>query len=110
MKVFELNPIANQRIQVTVEQNTYEFRFRTFNSMVFADIDINGLAVARSVRCLPFSLIIPYRFMEEMGNFYFTTSDNKYPSHEDYSGGCQLVYLSHDELWLMRDAWSKLHG
>lgn len=110
MQFYELNPIPNQRIQTTVEGNTYDFRFRTFNDMVFVDIEINGYAVAKSVRCLPYSLIIPYKHMEEKGNFYFTTSDNKYPSYKDFSGGCQLVYLENGELSLMREAWNKLHG
>lgn len=109
MKSFTLTRVANQRITLTVDENTYAFRFRTFNEMLFADVEINGEAVAYGVRCCPYSFIIPYRFMEQKGNFFFTSEDGKYPTYKDFGGGVVLAYIPHDQLDDMRKRWVRLH-
>ncbi len=110
MKMYNLNRRANQRIQIIEEQNSYEFRFRTFNGMLFADVAVNGVDVAKSVRCCPYSLIVPYRHMERKGNFFFSSESGEYPSYKDFGNGCKLFYISYEELDGMRTRWEKLHG
>lgn len=109
MKSFTLTKVANQRIAVTVDGNTYGFRFRTFNEMLFADVEINGAAVAYGVRCCPYSFIIPYRHMEQRGNFFFTADDGKYPTYRDFGGGVVLAYIPYEQLDDMRKRWERLH-
>lgn len=99
---YELEPNPNQRVSITQGTHIYEFRLRTFNGMLYADVSVDGVEKAKGVRCVPYGFVIPFPCMEVAGNFVFSSSEKHYPNYKDFGSTCHLYYLTAEEVAVAR--------
>lgn len=94
----EIQKIPNQEFSVEINEVRYLLRIRTFKEMTFMDITINDELVKGSVRCCPNTLVIPYDYLTEGGNFIWQCLNNDYPSYEKFGDTQFLNYLTDEEI------------
>lgn len=90
----------NQNFSTVVDGFRFDITLNTAFDMLFATVDINGVRVKTTCRCINGQFIVPYAayLPEGCGNFLFYTKDDNYPSYKNFNNTCFLVYLSADEI------------
>lgn len=90
-----LSKVPNQSFSTTVNGHLFEFEFRTFRSIMYANVSIDGLLVQAGARCIPDTSLFGGEVNAlASGVFMFLCIDGNYPSFEDFDGTtCRFVYI-----------------
>ncbi len=104
MKSIQLSNIPNQNFNIQLDDNRYDITFKQANNVMAVTIIRNNETIVSGSRCLPISLLIPYRHLENgMGNFIFTTLNDDYPFYDQFGSTQFLYYISNAELEALRN-------
>lgn len=101
MYAYDINPESpNQFFTIVMSGYTIGVTLQTNDGVCYASIDIDGIRVKTSVRCVNNQPIIPYKayIPEDIGNLFFYCADEDYPSFVNFNTSCILVYLSPSEI------------
>lgn len=90
--------VPNQSFNVTIGNDDYNIRLRSFRNSTFASITRNGLTVINSILCLPNSLLIPFMYLTSGGNFYWECIDGEYPIYTNFTQTQRLLWFSDSEI------------
>lgn len=107
MYAFPLNQSSpNQSFTTVVDGFTFDITLQTAFGILFATVDIDGVRVKTSCRCINQQWIVPYPayLPEGCGNFMFLVNGEQYPNYGDFNSTCVLVYFSADEIKEMQNA------
>lgn len=99
-----LQTIANQSLNIVLDQNNYNIRLHACedtNSLVYGitavDIIRNNIVIVSGMRAVAGTPLIPYSYLES-GNFIFVTQNDEYPNWNYFGINQYLIYASQAEL------------
>lgn len=98
MRTIPLSRVPNQELSVTLDQNRWLLRIKVGTGMMAADIYLNGEPVLLGQRLVAGTPLIPYRHLQENGNFWFLTEGDKAPWWQRFGVDQVLTYASQGEL------------
>ena len=98
IKKISLNLTPNQSFGVTIDEVNYNIALKLFDGVTYATISLDNVVVCNSIPCVANSLLIPYEYMTNGGNFYWACQDGAYPFYEKYNDEHLLIYLTDDEI------------
>lgn len=92
--------VPNQKFNTNINGHTFEFEFRTFRGIMYANVLIDSTLVDAGVRCMPNQSLFPGKVNYLAGGiFQFKCLDGAYPSYEGFDGTtCRFVYIPNSEL------------
>lgn len=93
--------IPNQTFSTNLDNRFYNITLKSMGGITTAIIERDGVIVVQNTRVVSGSLVIPYKYLEN-GNFFMTTLNQVYPSYEQFGISQFLIYLSPDELNVLR--------
>lgn len=95
-----LSKVPNQRFTTNVNGHTFEFSFRTFRGLIYANVTIDGVMYHAGAMCIPNDSL----FNSEVnhvanGIFRFDCIEDEYPKYNNFDGTtCKFVYIPFLEL------------
>lgn len=89
----DLIAVPNQSLTFTEGDNFWELRIITLDSMMGADVHLNGTPVVLGQRIVSGAPILPYEYLGEHGNFAILTQDDDLPWWENFTVDQQLVFI-----------------
>lgn len=95
-----LSKVPNQRFTTTVNGSQFEFSFRSFRGLMYANVTINGVLRQAGVRCVPNENLFKSTVnLAADGIFRFDCLDDSYPSYTGFDGTtCRFVYVPFSEM------------
>ena len=98
METIELTYKGDQKFYVIVNGIRIDFRLHRFRDVIYADIWIDNEIIAYSVRCVPFGKLLPIQYESKVGNFFFQTTDDEYPTYDNLGVSCNFIHISETEI------------
>ncbi|WP_373568872.1 phage baseplate plug family protein [Pseudomonas chlororaphis] len=98
MRDIPLSAIPNQDLTVTLDSNRWTLRIKAGINIMLADIYLNDAPLLMGQRLVAGTPLIPYRFLQGSGNFWFLTENDELPWWERFGVDQLLTYASAGEL------------
>lgn len=98
MRDIPLSKIPNQELSVTLDSIRWTLRVKVGGNIMFADIYLDDSPVLLGQRLVAGTPLIPYRFLQGNGNFWFLTENDELPWWERFGIDQLLTYASAGEL------------
>ncbi|MCO8160982.1 hypothetical protein NRB16_24445 [Pseudomonas sp. LJDD11] len=98
MRTIPLSRVPNQEFTVTLLQNRWTLRVRVGIGMMMADIYLNDAPLLLGQRLVAGTPLIPYRHLQDHGNFWLLTEADQSPWWERFGVDQLLVYAAAGEL------------
>jgi len=102
MQLVPIQAVPNQSFSLTLDGNNYVLGIKYTNGCMSVSIVRNTVQIIENMRVVAGQLVIPFRYLES-GNFFFTTANQQLPNYEQFNITQQLIYLSADELAILRE-------
>ncbi|MDR0675643.1 MAG: hypothetical protein LBF97_01195 [Elusimicrobiota bacterium] len=93
-----LEVLPNQEINVMLDNVEYILTIQTIKDMTIISITRDNEIILTSQKCVPFILLINYKYLTKGGNFIFDCQDSEYPFWTKFGEKHRLYYLSDEEL------------
>lgn len=103
MNLVDIQSIPNQKFSVTLENSFYDIAIKEANGAMAIDIVRDGVAIVTGQRIVAGTMIIPYLYLET-GNFFMINMADSLIYYPEFSVSQFLVYLSRQDLEVMRTA------
>lgn len=97
MREIPLNPVPNQRLQITVDDNRWDLTIKVARNMMVCDIRRNDEVVMLATRATTDAPLIPYYHLASAGNFAFITERDALPWYEEFGKTQSLVFWGSDD-------------
>ncbi len=98
-KIIELQPIATQTLEITINSQRYSLRIVEIGGNMAADVLLNDVSIVRGVRLVANNLVILYPHLRGVGgDFMMSTQDDEIPYYTSFGLTQFLIYLAPDEL------------
>lgn len=94
-----LSKVPNQSFTTSVNGHLFEFTFRTFRGIMYANATVDGALVQAGARCVTDESVFngTVNALAD-GTFSFICADGQYPSYEGFDGTtCRFVYVPYSE-------------
>ena len=99
MLYISLRKTPNQQVGTVIDGVSYTLNFRTTaHGILLVDLTVGSELLFSSQRCVANSLVIPYPYLTNGGNFYFLCTDNEYPDFNKFNDAHILLYLTDEEI------------
>lgn len=84
---YELAKLPNQKFDTTIGDNNFEFRLRTFRSIIYLDVSINGELIQAGVRGVGNQSLFNVEVNRAAGGvFMFECLSDDMPNYNDFDG------------------------
>lgn len=104
MRQIPLQPVPNQSLSFTQDENRWEVTIKQAATSMIADVTINDVRVISGVRIPGDDFILPYTYMGVLqGNLMLTTQQELLPDWELFGQTQQLFYWTPDEMKALAD-------
>ena len=104
MRQIPLQPVPNQSLSFTQDENRWEVTIKQAVTSMIADVTINDVRVISGVRIPGDDFILPYTYMGVMqGNLMLTTQQELLPDWQLFGQTQQLFYWTPDEMKALAD-------
>ena len=104
MRQIPLQPVPNQSLSFTQNENRWEVTIKQAVTSMIADVTINDVRVISGVRIPGDGFILPYTSMGVLqGNLMLTTQQEFLPDWELFGQTQQLFYWTPDEIKALAD-------
>jgi hypothetical protein len=97
-----LQPVANQSFTVTLGGSRYAFALKESNGIMCADVVRDEVELLHGHRLVASAPMLPYRFLQDRGNFVLLTENDELPYYTQFGYTQQLVYLTADEVGTLK--------
>ncbi|MBE5250938.1 hypothetical protein [Mixta mediterraneensis] len=97
MREIPLNPVPNQRLQITIDDNRWDLTIKVARNMMVCDIRRNDEVVMLATRATTDAPLIPYSYLTPAGNFAFITERDALPWYEEFGKTQSLVFWGSDD-------------
>lgn len=99
MQTVPLRPLANQTLQVLLDNQACTIDLHQTPYGIFFDLSVNGTAIVRRVICQNRNRLVRSKYLGFSGDLVFTdTQGNLDPVYSGLGERYQLVWLSADEV------------
>lgn len=98
MDLIELARVPNQSFSVTLEGVRWDITIKQAREVMIVDISRDSIEILRGQRIVAGTPIIPYRYLQEDGNFLLLTDGDELPNWERFEVDQQLIYASAAEI------------
>lgn len=101
MTQITLAQVEDQTVHIVLGKVIYFVRLWAFREMMYADISHGGERIVSSLRILPNTWIIPFKYMADGGNFRFETNQadkNEYPFYTGFNTKFKLCTYTNNEM------------
>ena len=94
-----MSNVPNQMFNTNINGHNFEFRFRTFRGIMYADVRVDGTLMQSGAKCIPNQpLFLGTVNALADGAFMFICMDELYPSYELLDGTtCRFIYTPSSE-------------
>lgn len=93
-----LQPVANQSLTVTLEGSRYGLTLKETHGVMSLDVVRDEVELLRGHRVVAAAPLLPYRFLQDGGNFVLLTENDELPYYAQFGFTQQLVYLTAAEV------------
>lgn len=95
-----LSKVPNQTFTTNINGSSFEFSFRSFRGLMYANVTIDGVLRQAGVRCVPNANLFKSAVNIAAGGiFRFNCLDDSYPSYTGFDGTtCRFVYVPFSEV------------
>lgn len=97
MREIDLAQEPNQTLSVVLDGQRWDITLKVGQSMMFIDLQIDGVYLLRGQRLVADQAVIPYRYLIGPGNFVLTTNNEENPWWEKFGVSQFLIYVSKNE-------------
>lgn len=98
MRNISLDAVPNQELSVTLDGNRWDITIKECNGVMCCTLRLNDVTLLSGQRIVAGSPLIPYRYMQDSGNFWLLTEDDELPYYTLFGVDQQLVYASAGEI------------
>jgi hypothetical protein len=98
MMEIPLQAVANQSLTVTLEGSRFALTLKETHGVMALDVERDGVELLRGHRIVPAAPLLPYRFLQDGGNFVLLTENDELPYYTQFGFSQQLVYLTAAEV------------
>lgn len=97
MQEIPIIAIANQTLNVDLEERQFTITLKEAVGCMVADVVIDGVPVITGSRVLAGEPIIPFAYLQD-GNFILSTMGEVLPFWDEFGVSQHLFYLTNDEM------------
>lgn len=98
-----LTNTPNQAFSISIGVHFYDFTIQETSGCMSVTIVRDNLLIVSGSRAVAASPVIPYQYLEDdAGNFVFLTQNEELPYYDQFGITQSLVYVSNDELEVLR--------
>lgn len=102
MRTIPLTAIPGQQFTVTLDDVRFALTIKEARGVMVCDLSANSEVVLSGTRVLAGEMIIPYRYLEDAGNFILMTINDELPDWRQFGVSQFLYYLTTAEMEAMR--------
>jgi hypothetical protein len=102
MMEISLQAVANQSFSVTLEGRRYVLTFKEAAGMMAVDVTRDEVELLRGHRVVALSPLLPYRSVQDGGNFVLLTENGELPYYPSFGYTQKLIYLTAAEVAALR--------
>jgi hypothetical protein len=93
-----LQAVPNQALTVTLGGVRFAFTIKEANGVMCADVVRDEVELLRGHRLVAAVPLLPYRYLQDAGNFVFLTENDELPYYTQFGFTQQLVFLTVAEI------------
>lgn len=93
-----LQAVPNQSLTATLEGARYALTIKEAHGIMCVDVTRDGVELLRGHRIVSSAPILPYRFLQDAGNFVLLTENEELPYYSAFGFTQALVYLTAAEV------------
>jgi hypothetical protein len=93
-----LQAVANQSFTVTLAGFRFALTIKEANGVMCLDVVRDEVELLRGHRIVAAAPLLPYRYLQDAGNFVLLTENDELPYYPQFGFTQQLVYLTAAEV------------
>lgn len=98
MQQIPLQILPNQTLTIQMNSILFDIALREANGIMAVDIFAGGEAIVLGMRAVSGTPLIPYRYLQNFGNFVFVTEKEEYPYYTQFGITQFLIFATSEEL------------
>lgn len=98
MRTISLDAIPNQEFSVTLDNNRWDIIIKECDGVMCCTLVLNDVPLLSGQRLVAGSPAIPYKYMQDSGNFWLLTENDELPYYDRFGVDQTFVYASPGEI------------